>query len=32
LATSDRNEAAEGPATRLLRTTSVAIQIDPLSR
>ncbi len=31
-ATTDRNEGLESPASRGLRTTSVAIQIDPLSR
>jgi pyruvate/2-oxoglutarate dehydrogenase complex dihydrolipoamide acyltransferase (E2) component len=30
--TSTAAESAEGVATRVLRTTSVAIQIDPLSR
>jgi len=32
VATSDINEPTEGQAARVLRTTSVAIQIDPLSR
>ncbi len=32
VATSTATEAADGPAARALRTTSVAIQIDPLSR
>lgn len=32
VATTDSKESAEGPAARALRTTSVAIQIDPLSR
>jgi hypothetical protein len=32
IATSTREETAEGSATRVLRTTSVAIQIDPLTR
>jgi pyruvate/2-oxoglutarate dehydrogenase complex dihydrolipoamide acyltransferase (E2) component len=32
MATSTAAESAEGAATRTLRTTSVAIQIDPLSR
>jgi pyruvate/2-oxoglutarate dehydrogenase complex dihydrolipoamide acyltransferase (E2) component len=32
LATSTANESAEGAPARALRTTSVAIQIDPLSR
>jgi len=32
VATTDRSENAAGTAARNLRTTSVAIQIDPLSR
>ncbi len=32
VATTDGSESTEGPAARALRTTSVAIQIDPLSR
>jgi hypothetical protein len=31
-ATSDATESADGPAARALRTTAVAIQVDPLSR
>jgi hypothetical protein len=31
-ATSDADEDAAGPPARALRTTSVAIQVDPLSR
>jgi hypothetical protein len=32
IASSDPAESIEGPAARALRTTSVAIQVDPLSR
>jgi pyruvate/2-oxoglutarate dehydrogenase complex dihydrolipoamide acyltransferase (E2) component len=32
VATSDMNETIEGQPARVLRTTAVAIQIDPLSR
>jgi|SRR5450631_2377575 len=32
VAATDRNESIDGAATRALRLTSVAIQIDPLSR
>jgi len=32
VASTDRNESVEGAPTRALRLTSVAIQIDPLSR
>ena len=32
LATTEIGESLQGPAARVLRTTSVAIQVDPLSR